>query len=102
MAILWQSEFMKMRVFAFASVALLGLVGPALAYENFIPLGTGYSTEVSELGEISGEQAEVTVRADEYETEVYREGRDAIEADSRFRQFFSDAENTGADSHIDY
>jgi hypothetical protein len=93
---------MKMRVFVFALCVAAGVSAPALAYENFIPLGTGYSTEVGELTEPGSEEGQAIIRADEYETEIYLEGRKAIELDSRLRQFSSEAENTGADTFIDY
>jgi hypothetical protein len=93
---------MMMRAFMFGLLAVTGFVAPALAYENFIPLGTGYSTEVGELTELGTEEGEIRQRADEHETEIYFDGREAAESDSRFRQFFSDAESTGADSQIDY
>ncbi len=91
-----------MRTFMFGLLAVTGFMAPALAYENFIPLGTGYSTEVGELTELGTEEGEIRQRADEHETEIYFDGREAVESDSRLRQFFSDAESTGADSQIDY
>jgi hypothetical protein len=93
---------MKMRAFVFGLAVVAGVSAPALAFENFIPLGTGYSTEVGELVEPGTEEGQEIIRADEYETEIYREGRESIELDSRLRQFSSDAENTGADAYIDY
>jgi hypothetical protein len=93
---------MKMRVFVLGLIMAVGVSAPALAYENFIPLGTGYSTEVGELTEPGSEEGQAIIRADEYETEIYREGREAAELDSRLRSFSSDAESTGADVFIDY
>jgi hypothetical protein len=54
------------------------------------------------LTEPGSEEGQAIIRADEYETEIYLEGRKAIELDSRLRQFSSEAENTGADTFIDY
>lgn len=75
---------------------------PALAFENFIPAGTGYSTEVSALPEINSTRSQVNAKADVYETEIYKHQRDNAEFDSRMRQFFSDGESTGSDTYIDY
>ena len=74
----------------------------AAAYENFIPLGTGYSSEVDSLADIGTERGDVTVQSDVYETELYRAGRNAAEADSFFRRFQSDTELEGGDTSIDY
>ncbi len=91
-----------MRVFVMSGVMLFGLLSPAAAFENFIPLGTGYSTEVSDLAGFESPQAEVIGKADIYETELYRIGRNAQETDSFFRRFQSDAEIQGGDTAIDY
>jgi hypothetical protein len=77
-------------------------IAPARAYENYIPLGTGYSSKVDALPSFDSTEGQVSQQSDVYETEIYQLGRKRVEADSRFREFFSDAESTGADSHIDY
>jgi hypothetical protein len=95
---------MKMRV-PFLTIVLLcsGFAVPqAMAYENYIPLGTGYSPNVNSLPEFSSDAGQVSQQSDVYETELYMRGRKQVEDDSRFRQFFSDSESTGADTHIDY
>lgn len=90
-------------------IALLALIpfaisvaSPALAYENFIPMGTGYSTEVDSLPDFASEAGQINQQADVYETEIYRKARNAAEFDSRMRQFFSDSESNGSDYYIDY
>jgi hypothetical protein len=93
---------MKMRVVGFV-VAVVCLAAPgALAYENYIPLGTGYSSNVDSLPAFDSEQGVIASETDVYETELYKRQRKQIEDESRFKQFFSDSESTGADSHIDY
>jgi hypothetical protein len=72
------------------------------AYENYIPLGTGYSANVDSLPSFDSEAGQVSQQTDVYETEIYLKGRKRIEDESRMRAFFSDAESTGADSQIDY
>jgi hypothetical protein len=95
---------MKMSVFKLVLCigAAVAAVTPALAYENYIPLGTGYSSNVDSLPSFDSVEGQVSQQSDVYETEIYLLGRKRVEADSRFREFFSDAESTGADSHIDY
>jgi hypothetical protein len=95
---------MKMRILkvilvVFASVA----ASPAtFAYENYLPLGTGYSSNVDSLPNFDSEAGQINQQADVYETEIYMRGRKRVEDDSRMRSFFSDAESTGSDSNIDY
>jgi hypothetical protein len=92
---------MKMRLIT-VFLVLAGLAVPAAAYENYIPLGTGYSASVDSLPSFDSAASQVNQQSDIYETELYLFDRKRIVEDSRFRQFFSDAESTGADSHIDY
>lgn len=93
-----------MRAFVF----VLGLAASALggasawAYENYIPLGTGYSSNVDSLPNFDSEAGQISQQTDVYETEIYMKGRKRVEDESRFQQFFSDTESTGADTHIDY
>jgi hypothetical protein len=91
-----------MRVFVVTALLIAGFAGPAVAYENFIPLGTGYSTEVDSLPSFGSERAEISARADVYETELYFIDRKAKEDDSLFRRFQSDSEVSGGDTSIDY
>jgi hypothetical protein len=93
---------MKMRSLLLA-VLLGALSAPqAMAYENYLPLGAGYSPSVDTLPEFSSEAGRVSQQSDIYESELYRIGRTQIEEDSRFRQFFSDKDSNGIESHIDY
>jgi hypothetical protein len=91
---------MKMRVAGLVLAAVMGATAPALAYENYIPLGTGYSASVSSLPQFDSEEGIIASRADVYETELYLRARKRAEDDSRLRQFFSDSNAT--DSYIDY
>jgi hypothetical protein len=75
---------------------------PAMAYENYIPLGAGYSPQVDSLPGFETDAGRVSQQSDVYETELYMQQRKQAEDDSRLRQFFSDAESTGADTRIDY
>lgn len=92
-----------MKTFVTACVMAMALgSSAAMAYENFIPLGTGYSSDVDSLAASGTDLEELTVKSDIYETELYRAGRNAAEADSFFRRFQSDTELEGGDTSIDY
>ena len=93
-----------MRVSALLLLGSLCVVAPApvLAYENFIPAGTSYSSTVDSLPDFASPEGQIIQQADIYETENYKRGRKRVEDDSRFRQFFSDGESTGVNGHIDY
>jgi|JI10StandDraft_1071094.scaffolds.fasta_scaffold145242_2 hypothetical protein len=96
----------KMKKYVIAGALLMSAVAmggaAASAYENFIPLGTGYSSDVDSLADVGTDRNDLTVRSDVYETELYRAGRNAAEADSFFRRFQSDTELEGGDTSIDY
>ncbi len=91
-----------MRMIVLGLVFAVAASPAALAYENYIPLGTGYSSGVDTLPLFDSEAGQVSQRSDEYETELYLENRKKAEQDTRFREFFSDRNATGLDSHIDY
>ena len=92
---------MKMRAVVIISLLALG-ASPTLAYEKFIPLGAGYSPNVSAVPEFGSEDGQKAARSDSYETDIYLKMRKKIEDESRLRQFFSDRNSSGLDSHIDY
>ncbi len=69
---------MKMRGFAVVLsliVCICWRLLLQLAYENFIPLGTGYSTNVDSLPTLTAKKVRIIQHADVYETELYRLGR---------------------------
>jgi hypothetical protein len=92
---------MMMRALLLAGIAAM-LAGPAAAYENFIPMGTGYSTEVDSLPSFQSEHGQVIQQTDIYESEIYRKQRRDLEFTHHLRQFQSDATFTGIDTYIDY
>lgn len=91
-----------MRLFLCLVSTICVVSGPALSYENFIPLGTGYSTDITEVPAFGSERAQVTQEADIIETEIYRADKEKAAAESSLRRFFSDTEVSGSDSSIDY
>ena len=89
--------------FGLLLTALAGVsAGVAAAYENFIPMGTGYSTEIDNLPNFESDRGQVSVTTDVLETEVYRKNREAAEMDSQFRMFQSGNEIEGGSTFIDY
>ncbi len=74
----------------------------AWAYENYIPLGTGYSSNVDSLPEFDSDAGQIARKTDSYETELYLKNRKQAEDESRLREFFSDRNSTGSDGGIDY
>jgi hypothetical protein len=95
---------MKMRVTMSVLVtsAVLWSAPAAMAYDTFIPAGTGYSPSVESLPSFDSEDGRIIQQSDVYETEIYMKARKRVEEESRFRDFFSNAESTGSDTHIDY
>lgn len=74
----------------------------AAAYENFIPMGTGYSTDVDSVPRFGSERSQVNSTTDVLETEIWHRNRDAAEYDSKFRQFQSGNEFKQDNDFIDY
>jgi hypothetical protein len=94
-----------MRIVKIACAAALVLGangGMAMAFENFIPLGTGYSTENSSVADLNTDTDKIIVQSDIYETEIYLQDRDARVQDSYINRFISNPESTGGDFDIDY
>ena len=84
---------------------LLGLslfVLPARAYENFIPLGTGYSTSVSSIPAIKSERQRIIEQTDIYETEIYNKQLQERIFTSRSGAFFDNPQGFNSDRSIDY
>ena len=82
-----------MRTFVKSGLVLAVLAGfaavPAAAYENFIPMGTGYSSDVDSVPAFGSERGQVSVTTDVLETEVYRKNHENAELDSQRRVFQS-------------
>jgi hypothetical protein len=84
------------------TAALAFAPGPALAYENFIPLGQNYSPEQSELPPINSEQDRINSQVDIFESEIYNRQRTAKEFSSQLQRFTNDQELRGSSDFIDY
>ena len=72
------------------------------AFENFIPAGTGYSTENQSLPDFNSDQSSINQQTDIYETEIYRKQRKYAEDDARLRQFFSQNYVSSTNGGVDY
>jgi hypothetical protein len=93
---------MNMIRMCLSAVALVALSPVAVAYENYIPLGTGYSTTVDSLPSFDSDAGQIIQRTDEFETEQYLLNRKRAEQDSRLQNFFSRSDSSGVDNSIDY
>lgn len=93
-----------MRVFSVmvASAGFVALATTAQAFENFIPAGTGYSTEIITLPDLNSDQSKLNQQTDIYETEIYRKQRKYAEDDAKLRRFFSQNDSTGLNGKVDY
>ena len=93
---------MRRSIIILALVFGNALAGQAQAYENFIPSGTSYSTEVDSLPPLDSELGQAIGQTDIYETEIYRKARENAAYDSKLRRFFTDSGTPGGDQFIDY
>lgn len=84
------------------AVVLVSTSTIAMAYENYIPLGTGYSANVDSLPQFDSDAGEISRKTDVYETELYLENLKRAQEDSRLRNFFGRRDSTGIDNSIDY
>jgi hypothetical protein len=80
----------------------LPLPGLAMAEENFVPTGPGYSTEIDSVADINSARDKLNAGTDVIESDIYRRARENQQRDSYLRRFFSDTENSGSDFSIDY
>ncbi len=93
---------MSMIKICLSVAAVLASSSMAMAYENYIPLGTGYSPTVDSLPQFDSEAGEISRRTDTYETELYLLNKKRAEQDSRLQNFFSRSDSNGVDNGIDY
>lgn len=75
---------------------------PALAYENFIPMGHSYSPDNPELPAFNSDEDRLNSQVDIYESEIYNRQRRAKSFASDFERFRSDQELKGGSAFIDY
>jgi hypothetical protein len=92
---------MRLKSVLFAGAVLCTSCLPAMAYENFIPLGTGYSTDVSTIPALDSDAQSVTTQTDIYETELYRKHLDDQKNFSHLRRFLQNSDSSSTES-VDY
>ncbi|MDE2446896.1 MAG: hypothetical protein KGO94_11995 [Alphaproteobacteria bacterium] len=82
--------------------ASLLAASPVHAYENFIPLGTGYSTGVSDLPPPDSAAQALISQTDIYETEEYRRLMELHKFRNSLNQAGSNVNAAGPSDFIDY
>ncbi len=70
-------------------------VSPALAFENYLPTGMGYSTANAKLSQLSARDRAIISQTDVYETEIYQRQLRARMIDARARAFSGDRNSDG-------
>ena len=90
-----------MRIAIITLSALLASA-PAMAFENFIPLGHNYSPDDQTMPEFNSDADRLNSQVDIYETEIYTRQRRAKQFSSNLDQFSNNQELKGASDFIDY
>jgi hypothetical protein len=86
-----------MRILMIGSAVLTLAAAPALAAENFIPLGQNYAPGQNDIPALGSAQDRINAQVDIYETEIYnRDLREKL-LDSRLNQLSQDTRNQGDD-----
>ncbi len=84
--------------FLILGCAVLALsAAPALAVENFIPLGQNYAPGENEVPPIGSEQDRINAQLDIYETENYGEALRQKQFETRLNHFDPDPRTPGDD-----
>lgn len=89
-------------VAVFAAALAAGAV-PAMAFENFIPLGHNYSPDDSKLPTLNSDEDRLNAQVDIYEAEIYTRQKIAKTFSSQLDRFANDQElNSRNRDFIDY
>ena len=91
-----------LKTLAAALVMTAAAAAPAMAYDNFIPMGTGYSPTHSSLPALNSSADQITKQTDLFETEIYRKQEAERLHDSYVQRFITTTETTGGSTFIDY
>jgi hypothetical protein len=83
---------MRLKQISFVCAVVCSGFNSAHGYESFIPLGTGYSTNVSELPAFNSRAQSLAAQTDIYETELYRRALEERKHKSAIKQFFSNSD----------
>ena len=86
-----------------AAAAILAIAtAPALAYENFIPMGQSYSPGENELPRLDSEQDRLNSQVDIYESEIYNRQRELKEFSTQMNSYSLGQTPSGTSDFIDY
>lgn len=92
-----------MRIAAVVFAAALGAsIGPAVAYENFIPLGQNYATGENELPPLNSPEARFNSQVDIYESDIYNRARAARSFSTQMELYSNSQELDHKSGFIDY
>ena len=89
--------------FLILGCAILALShAPAMAVENFIPLGHNYAPGDDQIPPIGSEQDRINAQVDIYETENYGRALREKQLESRLNQVQQEPGGVDDDQHLDY
>ena len=80
----------------------LFLTTSAQAFDNFIPLGFGYSTSNADPSQLTAHERATISQTDIYETDIYLRQLRARQMDSRMQRFLNDRNSDGTDYSPNY
>ena len=92
------------KFFWVVSLAIVSLTASqtAFAFEKFIPLGQGYSTNNFDGANLTAEQQAAINQADIYETELYQKQLRQKQLDSQMNRLMFDRQNNESGTSLDY
>ncbi len=92
------------KFFWVTALAILAITGPdaAFAFDKFIPMGQGYSTNNFDGTNLTAEQQAAINQADIYETELYQKQLRQKQLDSQMNRLMFDRQNNDSGTTLDY
>jgi hypothetical protein len=91
-----------MRKLLCVAVILLSGASNAMAYDKFIPMGQGYSTNNFDAANLTPEQQAAINQADIYETELYLKQLRQKQLDSQMNRMMFDRQNNDFGTTLGY
>jgi hypothetical protein len=85
-----------------AAMVISGSASSAFAYDTFIPMGQGYSTNNFDVSQLTPEQQAAINQADIYETELYLKQLRQKQLDSQMNRLMFDRQNNDFGASLDY
>jgi hypothetical protein len=93
---------LKMRKLLLVAVVLVAGAESAMAYDKFIPMGQGYSTNNFDGANLTAEQQAAINQADIYETELYLKLLRQKQLDSQMNRMMFDRQNNDFGTTLGY